>query len=138
MTKDTTVGDIMTRKVQVAQIDDALSDVRAILMKGRFHHAPIVDGNRLVGIISSRDFIRIHRELSATGFESNIDDMIDAAKTIKETMKTHLVTLNVNESYERAIDLLAEGEIHSVLVVDDDGHLAGIVTNVDLLDFLFD
>jgi len=138
MTKNTSVDQIMTHNVQVAQIDDALSDVRAILMKGRFHHVPIVDGDKLVGIISSRDFIRIHRELSATGFESDIDDIIDAARTIEETMTTDLVTVNKSASYERAIDLLAEGEIHSLLVVDDRGNLAGIVTNVDLLDFLFD
>ena len=137
MTKDTKIAEIMTRSVKVAQLDDDLSDVREILMKGRFHHVPILDGEKLVGIISSRDFIRIHRELSATGFERDIDSMIDSAKSIEGIMQTDLVTLSTNQSVERAIDLLADGEIHSVLVVDEDGKLAGIVTNVDLLEFLF-
>ena len=138
MTKDTKIAEIMTRSVKVAQVEDDLSGVREILMKGRFHHVPILDGEKLVGIISSRDFIRIHRELSATGFERDIDSMIDSAKSIEGIMQTDLVTLSTNQSVEHAIDHLADGEIHSVLVVDEDGKLAGIVTNVDLLNFLFD
>jgi CBS domain-containing protein len=52
-------------------------------------------------------------------------------------MKTELVTIRENESIEKAIDVLADGSIHSVLVINKDERLVGIATNIDLLDYLF-
>jgi CBS-domain-containing membrane protein len=43
-----------------------------------------------------------------------------------------------DETVEHAIDLLASGERHSLLIVDREEALAGIVTNIDLLEYLFD
>ena len=37
---------------------------------------------------------------------------------------------------DNKIDLIADGSVHSVLVVDDDRKLVGIATDTDLLDYL--
>jgi CBS domain-containing membrane protein len=135
MVRTTPVSKIMTTEVRTASLGDKLSDVRHLMVEGRFHHMPIVDGDKLVGILSARDLIRISRSKSrpeAAGAD------LDAASTIAESMQTELVTIRIDDSIERAIDLLSDGAIHSVLVLDRDERLAGIVTNVDILDYLFD
>ncbi len=136
METTTLVSEIMTSEVQTVGINDRLSDVRRLLSEGNFHHVPVVDGETLVGIISSRDLIRIHHKFPATSSE-NKSSLLDSTSSIAETMQTELVTIQPDENIDRAIDLLARGNIHSVLVVDEDDGLVGIVTNVDLLEYLF-
>jgi CBS domain-containing protein len=137
VTKRISISEIMTTQVQTVQVQDRMSEVRKKLAKGRFHHAPVIDGDALVGMISSRDLVRIYRELAATDQEV-VDELLDRSTTIEQTMSTDLVTMRFDEDFEKAIDLLADGDIHSVLVLNEEKELVGIVTNVDLLDFLFD
>jgi CBS domain-containing protein len=91
---------------------------------------PILDGDQLVGIISSRDLVRVYRREREEGPSAE-------APTVAGTMQRELVTLRVDQSVDRAIDLLADGAIHSVLVLDEEDRLAGIATNIDLLEYLF-
>ena len=65
-----------------------------------------------------------------------IDDLLDRSATLAETMSTDLATLRADEPVERAIERIAEGRLHSVLVLDTESRLVGIVTDTDLLDYL--
>ena len=47
-----------------------------------------------------------------------------------------VVTLRADDPVERAVDLIADGSVHSVLVLDAARRLVGIVTDTDLLDYL--
>lgn len=125
----------MTSPVRTVAVDAKLSEVRRTLTQGNFHHVPVVDGHRLVGIISSRDLLRVYRE-SVANASGSADDMIDRGATVAKIMSTDLVTISSDESVDTAIDLIASGTIHSVLVLDREDRLAGIVTDTDLLDYL--
>lgn len=136
MPRKALVSDIMTRNVVTIDLFAPMSEVRKMLTGHKFHHLPVLDGDKLVGIISTNDLIRVMRSIPA----SNSDDMNDTLNnvtSIEETMQTDLFTMRDNENVERAIDLLASGEWHSLLIVDRDEALAGIVTNIDLLEYLF-
>ena len=125
MPKSVPVSQIMTSQVRTLGPDATLDEVRRLLRSERCHHVPIVEGGRLVGIVSSRDLLRQMRAsepADPTGIEA--------------VMSRDVVTLRRDESVDRAIDLIADGHLHSVLVVDDDGGLAGIVTDTDLLAYL--
>jgi CBS domain-containing protein len=50
----------MTEHVITCSPDFSVSDVMSIMTKGRFRHLPIVDGQRLVGIISIGDIVKAH------------------------------------------------------------------------------
>src|SRR5687767_2777657 len=58
MEEQSRVEDIMTRNVVVLAEEDNLSQVAAGLDRYRFHHLPVVDGTKLVGILSQRDILR--------------------------------------------------------------------------------
>ena len=57
-------------------------------------------------------------------------------ETAGDVMSTELVTVQVDDPVEVAIDRIGQGDIHALIVLDEEDNLAGIVTNHDLLDYL--
>jgi CBS domain-containing protein len=126
----------MVSQVETAQVSQTLSAVRLMIARGKFHHVPITDGSELVGMISSRDLVQVYRHIA-----SNRDAGKEAASpeepSIAETMTKELVTMRSDENIEKAINILADGGVHSILILSPEEKLAGIVTNIDLLEYLF-
>jgi len=88
-------------------------------MMGHYHISglPVVEEGKLIGIITNRD-IR---------FETNLD------LTVKDRMTTdNLVTVPVGTTLEKAKDILQRHRIEKLLVVDEDGSLAGLITVKDI------
>jgi CBS domain-containing protein len=54
-------------------------------------------------------------------------------RTVKDVMTTEVVTVTEDTPFAEIADTLAEHRISAVPVLDDDGRLAGIVTEADLL-----
>jgi acetoin utilization protein AcuB len=136
MTLSSPISYVMTRDVVTVQVGDRMSRVRGLMTEKGFHHVPILDGEELVGIISARDLVQLglSRLVKEGG---DVDDTLDTHFSIRDVMKTDLVTLRENDSIEKAIDVLADGSIHSVLVINREERLVGIATNIDVLDYLF-
>lgn len=138
MTRQTPVSVIMTRSIQTLDVSSKFSKVRRALVANEFHHMPIVDGDTLVGIISWRDLVRAYR--AARGADQNdpfaIDEVLDRTTSVEKVMTKDLVTVRVDDSIDRAIDLIADGHIHSVLVLDAEEQLVGIVTDKDIVAYL--
>jgi len=88
-------------------------------MMGHYHISglPVVKEGKLIGIITNRD-IR---------FETNLDLIV------KDRMTTdNLVTVPVGTTLEKAKDILQKHRIEKLLVVDDNGSLAGLITVKDI------
>ncbi len=79
---------------------------------------PVVDGEDLVGIVTSRDM----------RFETHFDDPVSTIMTPKEK----LVTVKEGTDRETIQGLLHEHRIEKVLVVDDNFRLRGMVTVKDI------
>ena len=54
--------------------------------------------------------------------------------TIEDLMGTSVVTTRPHKSVGHVRDIMTRNRIKSVPVVDDEGHVLGIVTSMDLLD----
>ena len=52
-----TVGDLMQTRVHTASPDDTLAHVHRQMRMSGFRHLPVVDGDRLVGVISDRNIL---------------------------------------------------------------------------------
>lgn len=77
---------------------------------------PVVDGKKLVGIVTSRD----------VRFEKNVDQRVE------QVMTKTLVTARESVSQEEAIDLLHKNRIEKLLVVNEDFELKGLMTIKDV------
>jgi CBS domain-containing protein len=58
----TAVREIMTRRVIVGVPQDDVISVAHTMTENRFRHLPIVDGDRLIGIISIGDILKAQRD----------------------------------------------------------------------------
>ena len=56
--KDTTVGEIMTRNPIVVSPDDSVGDCMEIMTNDRVRHLPVVEDGELVGILSIGDLVK--------------------------------------------------------------------------------
>jgi CBS domain-containing protein len=119
------LSSIMTRNVVTAHPDDSLSVARDIFMQNRVHHLPIVDGRRLVGILTTYDMFKFQGRNGS--FEST---------RIRDVMTTHLATLEPEDKVGSAAELFLENLFHAVPVVKN-GDLQGIVTSFDVLKYEF-
>jgi arabinose-5-phosphate isomerase len=82
----------------------------------------VVDGDKLVGVISDGDLRRL--------LEKRGKDVLDL--TADECMTRHPKTIGANEFAASALAMMEEKKITSLAVVDDDGKLKGIVHLHDL------
>lgn len=69
------VAEIMTRDVITCRARDSVNDIMGMMTAGRFRHIPVVDGDRLVGLISIGDVVKNHIaeiELEASALRSYV------------------------------------------------------------------
>ncbi len=128
------VGDVMTRKVATARPDQSLHEIWFRLAEERCHHLPIVDEGQVVGMISSRDLVAVARRLGVERLSVAAVGDITAA----EVMTDGLETIEADEPIAHAIERIGAGDMHALIVLDDEGGLSGILTDRDLLQFMLD
>jgi CBS domain-containing protein len=57
-----TVGEVMTKEVVIGVPEDDVMSVAHTMTERRFRHIPILDGNRLIGIVSIGDLLKAQRD----------------------------------------------------------------------------
>lgn len=98
--------------------DASLRDAHELMARFSISGVPIVeDGGRLVGIITNRDL----------QFETDLDRPIENVMTSE-----NLVTVPVGTTLDEAQALLHEHRIEKLPVVDETGHLRGLITVKDI------
>jgi len=126
------VSKLMTTEVRTASPDDALSDIYLMLLEEGCHHVPIVDGQKTVGMISSRDLVDAARERGA----ERLTPGALAHERAGDVMSTQLETVYADQPVDVAIERIGRGDIHALVVLDHDDLMVGIVTHHDLLRYL--
>jgi CBS domain-containing protein len=61
----TVVADWMTRDPETMEPDEPIRQAAVLMIHGGFRHLPIVDGERVVGMLSIRDLMRVVLEDSS-------------------------------------------------------------------------
>jgi CBS domain-containing protein len=56
--KDTLLGDIMSSPVLYVKPDQTLEECMALMTENRLRHLPVMDGSRLIGLISIGDLVK--------------------------------------------------------------------------------
>ncbi|NVK87027.1 MAG: IMP dehydrogenase, partial [Gammaproteobacteria bacterium] len=98
--------------------DITIAELKRITAENGISGVPVVQGQELVGIVTSRD----------VRFETHLDRSISTVMTPKE----RLVTVKEGAETEEALALMHKHRIEKVLMVDDDFHLKGLITVKDI------
>lgn len=136
MKRNERVSKIMSAEPVTVHVNQGLSDVQQVMIEGRFHHVPVVSGNRLVGMISATDLTRASYEYDTDGRQAQT--VLDHTRSIEEVMSTGLVTVKPTTTVREVTEILARDWFHALPVVEDDNTLVGIVTTTDVLKYLLD
>jgi len=117
---------LMTSWPITAKVDMTLAQARAILRANDVGHVPIVEDDRLIGIISDRDLRRAHGQ----GLRSTTP--------IAEVMMSSPATVTRDTTIDVATNLILENRISALPVIEGDDVLVGILTVEDLMDGFLD
>lgn len=131
------ISDVMTRDPQTAYLAQPISEVYELLQNVGFHHVPVIDGDRIAGIISHTDILKLVYDVEGSD-DRMLRTFMDHQFTLQDAMSDDVVTVHENDPLRTAAAALADGEIHSALVVDDEGKLVGIITSTDLIRTLIE
>lgn len=126
----------MTAEPRTIERTDPISDAYRVLESAPFHHLVVVEGDEPIGMLSTADILRLVYDADGTD-ERRLRTYLDHQFTIDDAMTKELRTLSSEATIRDAAVAMENGDIHSVVVVDD-GSLTGIVTTTDLVRFIRD
>lgn len=144
--------DIMTKEIKCVDPDIRINELDKIFVKDRINGAPVVDENgNLIGVVSKSDIVNydlkkgIHASSMSdyyhdTGVEPQqiTDDFIDTEAlslldaTVKDLMKTDVITGNPNDSIHDLANMMYDKKIHRLVIVEG-SKVVGIVSTLDIL-----
>lgn len=126
-----TVGEVMTRKVVTVTENDTIASLDDGFKRFRFRHMPVVDGDKLTGLVTHRDLLH-----ASSSFLSSMAEQRDALiyqQPVKLIMQKNVVTVGPGEPLLEAARLMWDSKLGCLPVVEGDDHLVGIVTEADFL-----
>ncbi len=134
MKKDVSVSEIMTKNILRLSLKDDLSTAESMMKKNHIRHLPVVEKERIVGMVSLNDLLRISfaDAVDAEGdeIESTVYDMF----TIEQVMTKKVEWISSEATVTDAARLFLKYDFHALPVVDNDC-LTGIVTTTDVIRY---
>jgi CBS domain-containing protein len=105
--------------------DTGIRDAIAKMAEKSAGTALVMDGNKLVGIFSERDFIR----------KIYLKDNCGKGVKVSEIMSTNIATVTPDTTLERCMEMMTEKRIRHLPVLDGD-QVTGIVSIGDIVKFM--
>ena len=137
MKKRTSISAIMTKEVITLNYNDDLTTAEQLFKSNHIRHIPVVSGERVVGMLSYTDLLRISFADAVDEEEHTVDSVVYNMFTIEQVMAKNLVQVNSNTLIKEVAEILSKNEFHALPVIDD-YKLVGIVTTTDLINYLIE
>jgi CBS domain-containing protein len=146
------VKDVMNPDVVVCSPEDTIGDVARLLKQNNISGLPVVDGGKVVGIVSEGDLLKLLEVPDRTGlwlpsplevFEVPIRELINweetkrmlddvGSKPVEEIMNKKVYTVSPEDSIEKASALITKHKINRLPVMEG-SLMVGIVTRGDII-----
>jgi CBS domain-containing protein len=122
------VRELMTSDPSTIDANQSVSDAAKLMRDEDAGIAPVVDGERLVGVLTDRD---IAIKIVAEGRDPQ-------ATNVREIASTDVVTIDPQQDLDEALRLMAQNQVRRLPVVEEDGRLVGIVAQADVAEHASD
>jgi CBS domain-containing protein len=137
MKKRVPVSEIMTKNVMSVAEQAPLREVLALMNQNKFRHVPVMQGKQLSGIVSRTDLNRLTFSSLFSDQEAADEAVLDMLN-LSQVMTNKPKTVKPEDSIREVAEILAKEEFHALPVVDTEGHLVGIVTTTDVIQYLLE
>jgi acetoin utilization protein AcuB len=121
----------MTREVITISPNTSLVEAHKLMMEKSIRRLPVIHDGRLVGIITLGD-VRGAEPAHASSLKIWESDHLLAKLKIIEIMTQRPVTIRENARMWEAARIMLEKKFSGLPVVDQEGHLVGIITESDI------
>ncbi len=111
-----------------------LADAKELMQRGNFRHLPVVDDTgRLVGIITDRDMRDAHPSslLDEQTYQQTLEKVMQ--HRVEEVMTKDPLTIAPYYTLQDTLLMMGKKKVGALPVVDEDGHLKGIMSTRDML-----
>jgi CBS domain-containing protein len=106
--------------------ETTLAEVREIFLTRKVHHLPVLEGRKLIGLVTSWDLFKLGKSSESL-----------SAIPVSEVMTKRLATLQPEDKIGAAAEVLLEHLFHALPIVNDEHELVGMLTSYDLLKYEF-
>lgn len=130
---ESTVGQYMTRDPMTVPPAITLRELEALFDEHDFNAFPVVEGGRLVGLVTKFDFLKAFA-FATTQMVPQYDALME--RKVGEVMTREVVHVDVDAPLSRALQLMIEMRARSFPVLDASGDLVGVVAREDLMQAL--
>jgi acetoin utilization protein AcuB len=128
------VADWMTEGVLAVETFDSIAVARQLMAKHRVNQLPVLDDDRLVGIVTDRD-IRDAYPTSLMIYRGEAIDRFAEKITVEEVMTHDVFVVRPETNLATAVGLLRRHRI-GALPVTKNQKVVGIITRSDILEFV--
>jgi acetoin utilization protein AcuB len=128
------VADVMQSKVVTMSPRATVPAAERLMREHGVRHVPIVDGEKLLGIVSARDLARALPSPATSLARHEITGLLDRL-TVEEIMSRPAIVVEPSRALDDALRLMLVEGI-SALPVTEAGHLVGLLTEADALELL--
>jgi len=127
----------MTKNVVKLNLSDDLTKAEGLFKKYHIRHIPVVYSNKIVGMLSYADLLRISFADAIYDDEDVVDTTVYNMFTMEQVMTKKIVSITPETTIKEAAEILASKEFHALPVCEGE-LLVGIVTTTDLIKYLID
>lgn len=129
-TQPKTVGDVMSTDLVTLKLTDTLRLADDIMNLARVRHFPVLDGDKLVGVVNQVDLLYASMASLRRRPKNSLREALGAI-AVKDVMK-QVTTVTKDTTIRDAARTMVERDIECLLVTESD-QLLGLVSRTDLL-----
>lgn len=131
------VSQIMTTNLETLTVNQSLYEAEKMFKKHGIRHIPVVEGKKIVGVLSYSDLLKISYA-DVTEGEEEVEAVVYDMFTIPQVMAKTPLTVTADTTVKEVVEILSKETFHSLPVVENNGELVGIVTTTDLLNYFLE
>lgn len=119
------IREYMTPTVHTVSMETSLPEARRLMQTHQIRHLPVVDGAKLVGLVSQRDIVALE---TSPFVDTSTVSVHDAMAEVPYAVPPDTPLRDV-------VQVMAENKYGSVVIMDDE-QIRGIFTTIDALSVL--
>jgi len=147
------IAQMVARRPKSVMPQTPVEDVITTMLSHHIDMVPVIQGSDVVGIITTTDLLKLFLEIKRAipvFFPESLEGELPAEtdpeasakaerlaswinQTVQAIMSKELIYLEPQDTLGRAIEVMQEVEVRHLLVIDDQGNLAGLVSDRNIL-----
>ena len=125
-----TAGQYMTRSVITVTRQITLRDLKALFDKHDFNSFPVVEGGKMVGIVTKFDFLRAF-VFTTSQMVPHYEDLM--RRPVQQIMTERVSSIESTTPLTRVVELMVMLKARSLPVIGSNGELVGVISREDVM-----